>query len=301
MVVRDGEHPGSPLEVLMLRRNARASFVGGAHVFPGGAVDPADGGEDALALCTGSDADASARLGVGRGGLAFWVAAVRECFEEAGILLAVPAGGGELAVDGETAARLATRRRSINAGEGSFAELCRAEDLRVPVDRLHYVAHWVTPEGMPRRFDTRFFVAAAPAGQVPAHDAAETVADVWVRPADALARHRNGEMELILPTIRALESLGRHATTAAALDAAALVRDVPRLIPRLVHDGTGPRLLVDGDDGYERYDGGAGYDGDDEVLTSPAGTPEAAAVAARMASLRANVAGDRPEPGRGRW
>ena len=279
MVVRDGQHPVAPLEVLMLRRNLRSEFVGGAHVFPGGAVDPADDGEDAAGVCAGGDyASASALLGLEGGGLGYWVAAVRECFEEAGILLAVPDGGGTLSLDDPAdAARFAAHRRALNGGGGSFVELCRREGLRVPLDRIHYFAHWVTPEGLSRRYDTRFFVAAAPPGQVPAHDAAETVADVWVRPADALALHRAGEMELILPTIRNLQAIGRFPTAAALLDAAAGVRQVPVVAPRMVVDSEGLRLLLPGDPGY------------DELAPAPPASPEAAAAATRAAAARANA------------
>ena len=277
MVVRDGDHPVAPLEVLMLRRNIRSDFVAGAHVFPGGAVDPADGGDEAPAVCSGGDdATASALLGLDRGGLAYWVAAVRECFEEAGILLALPASGGALALDRrEDAERLATHRRALNDGSESFVDLCRREGLHVPVDRIHYFAHWVTPEGLTRRYDTRFFVAAAPPGQVPTHDAAETVAEVWVRPADALALHRAGEMELILPTIRNLQAIGRFPTASALLAAAAAVRQVPVVAPRMVVDSEGVRLLLPGDPGYT------------ELAAAQAVSPEAVAHATRAAAARA--------------
>jgi 8-oxo-dGTP pyrophosphatase MutT (NUDIX family) len=279
MVVRDGSDPVAPLEVLMLRRNVRSEFVGGAHVFPGGAVDSADGGAAAAELCTGDDAAASAVLGVDGGGLAYWVAAVRECFEEAGILLAVPRHGGHLPLAGpDDAARFVAHRQALNDGTLSFAGLCRREGLRVPVDRIHYFAHWITPEGLPRRYDTRFFVTAAPPGQVPAHDAAETVADVWIRPADALARHRAGEMELILPTIRNLQAIGRFPTAAAVLGVAAGVRRVPSVTPRMVVDSEGLRLLLPGDPGY------------DELLPAPPSSLQDAAAATRAASARANMA-----------
>lgn len=279
MVVRDGAHPVSPLEVLMLRRNIRSDFVGGAHVFPGGAVDRADGGPDAAAVCSGGDdAAASARLGVPSGGLSYWVAAVRECFEEAGILLAVPAGGGPLSLeDPADAERFAAHRRALNDGTESFLELCRNEGLRVPVERIRYFAHWITPEGLPRRYDTRFFVAAAPPGQVPAHDDAETVADVWIRPLDALAQHRAGTMELILPTIRNLQAIGRFPTTAALLDAAAGVGAVPSVTPRMVVDSEGLRLLLPGDPGYA------------ELAPASPTSPEAVAAATKAASARANA------------
>jgi 8-oxo-dGTP pyrophosphatase MutT (NUDIX family) len=284
MVVRDGPDPDAPLEVLMLRRSLRADFVGGAHVFPGGAVDPGDGDRMMQRFCPGlSDEAASAALRVTSGGLAFWVAAVRECFEEAGLLLACGADGTPVAfVDPGVAERFAGHRRALNSRTRSFLEVCELEGLRLSVDSLHYFAHWITPEGSPRRYDTRFFVAEAPEGQTPAHDAAETISDVWVRPHDALARHRAGEMELILPTIRNLQAIGRFATAAELLVAAAAPGEIPTVLPRVVTDSSGAQLLLPGDPGYDAPIGlGAGDPGKSQ--------PDFDA-AARMASRAANQA-----------
>ena len=172
----------------MVRRNLRSDFVGGAYVFPGGGVDLADGGIEAEALCAGrSDAQASALLGVESGGLAYWVAVVRETFEEAGLLLARRDGGPDLlAGDHEEDARFAAARVEVNAGTRRFLDVCREERLRLSVGDIHYFAHWITPRGAPRRYDTRFFVAAAPPGQIAAHSAGETIAEVWISPHDAL-------------------------------------------------------------------------------------------------------------------
>lgn len=255
MLVRDGEHPTAPLEVLMVRRSLRSSFVGGAYVFPGGAVDPQDRSEDVDALCAGRARAAADRLlGLPTGGQAFWVAAVRECFEEAGVLLAYDeAAGGQLLslVDPQRAERLAEHRRALNAGTMSLVELCRREHLRLALDRVHFFAHWIPPEAAPRRFDTRFFVAEAPPDQTPAHDAAETIDDVWVRPAEALHRHRQGSIELILPTIRNLVAIGRFERAADLVAAASRAsREAADGAPVLVPDANGMRILVPGDPGY---------------------------------------------------
>lgn len=254
MVVRDGDHRSAPLEVLMVRRNLRSDFVGGAYVFPGGAVDPDDGGPAAEDCCTGrTDADASRLLGLPSGGLAYWVAALRECFEEAGILLAGPAAGDLLSLaDPGTAARFVAHRADVNAGRRRFLDVCREEHLVLATDRLHYFAHWITPAGAPRRYDTRFFVAAAPVGQTAAHDAAETIADEWVRPADALARHRRGEIEMMLPTIRTLQDIGRFPTTADLVAAVAAVAAVPAVEPKIILEGRGSRIVLPGDPDYDR-------------------------------------------------
>lgn len=249
----------------MVRRNLRADFVGGAYVFPGGAVDPADaGGLPGTGVATLTDAEASEILGVGSGGLAYWVAAVRECFEEAGVLLAYgPKGSsGQGArkfvdlVEPGAAERFARHRREMNAGRRQLAEVCSQEDLVLAVDQVHYFAHWITPEGAPRRYDTRFFVAAAPPDQVPAHDEGETIAAEWIRPADALARHREGRMALIFPTIRNLQAIGRFGASgellAAAAAAAAAASRVPTILPKVVVDGRGVRILLPGDPGYDK-------------------------------------------------
>ena len=236
----------------MVRRSPHAEFVPDAHVFPGGAVDPADRGPRAERLCCGrSDAEASAILGVASGGLAYWVAAVRECFEEAGLLLACDESGAPADLsDPDVAERLARHRAQLNAREQAFLDICEMEGLRLSAGELAYVSHWITPEGSPRRYDTRFFAAAAPEGQTPAYDAGETVAHVWLRPAEALERHRSGEIDLILPTIRNLQAIGAFVTTAELFDAAAALRDVPAMLPRAVAGDDGPRLLVPGDPGY---------------------------------------------------
>ncbi len=256
MLVRDALEPADDhaLEVLMVRRNLNSDFVGGAYVFPGGSVDPADGGAEAEAACYGrSDAEASALLGIASGGLAYWVAVLRETFEEAGLLLAQrPDGPALLAGDPEEEARFITERAAVNAGTRRFLDLCREESLRLMVGDVHYFAHWITPKGAPRRFDTRFFVAAAPPGQRAAHDAGETIAEVWITPQDALAGHRDGQFEIIFPTIRNLQAISRFSTSAELLAAAAEAsRSVPTIEPRVVADGNGVRIVLPGDEGYD--------------------------------------------------
>src|SRR5665213_500233 len=260
MLIRDAvDEEGRPaVEVCMLRRNLASEFVAGAYVFPGGSVDPEDRGDAADELCRGlSDADASELLGVDSGGLAFWVAALRECFEEAGVLLALPRD----AVDGidlldtsdpEVRDRFEAHRLAINEGRTGLLDVCRTEGLVLAADTVHYVSHWITPELAPKRFDTRFFVTAAPSGQVAHHDEGETIATIWVRPADALTRFEDGEIELLPPTIDNLQKLAAHSSTAAVMAWARDVTDVMTVLPVvLIEDG---RLLVlrPGDDGYEQ-------------------------------------------------
>lgn len=263
MLVRDG---ADGMEVFMLRRNLNSDFVGGAYVFPGGAVDEADRHSDLEAVCRGrTDAEASDLLSVTEGGLAYWVAAIRECFEEAGVLLAYDPAGDILSLaDSSVADRYVEHRRRVDAGELRLVDLCRAENLHLAVDRIHYFSHWITPVGPPRRYDTRFFVAAAPPEQEPLHDNREAIAKLWVRPGDALERHRRGELDMIFPTIRNLEAIDRFPTSAELLAAAAAIESVPTILPRVVSDGQGMRIVLPGDPGYEDVE---------SHVSLPAGSP----------------------------
>jgi 8-oxo-dGTP pyrophosphatase MutT (NUDIX family) len=250
MLVRDGD---DGLEVFMLRRNPASVFVGGAFVFPGGAVDDHDLHDGIAEHCVGLDDDAaSTALGLDDGGLGFWVAAIRECFEESGLLLAYDRTGDIVRFDDPAVeARFGEHRRRVDAGEMAMADLCRAEDLALACDTIHYFSHWITPVGPPRRYDTRFFVARAPDAQVGLHDDRETVANLWVSPAEALERGRAGELEIIFPTVRNLEALTRFDTADDVLAAARGLTDIPAERPRIVQEDGGTRILLPGDPGYE--------------------------------------------------
>ena len=201
------------LEVLLLQRTWDAVFLPGFHVFPGGAVDDAD--HQCVDCLEGHDDNtASELLDLASGGAAYLVAAIRECFEEAGILLARDAS--RRPVPGERTA-VFRDREAVSRGELSLAALCQRHHLTLPLDRLAYLSHWVTPPGPPRRFDTRFFVAAAPHGQVPRHDGVETIDHVWLSPAQALEDHRTGRRLFGSPTLRTLRVLAAFDNTEALL------------------------------------------------------------------------------------
>jgi 8-oxo-dGTP pyrophosphatase MutT (NUDIX family) len=261
MLVRDAvDQSGMPaVEVCMLRRNLASEFVAGAYVFPGGSVDPGDRGPAAEALCRGrTDAEASAILGVDSGGLAFWVAALRECFEESGVMLAQrrddsrPDHGDLLDTrDPDVAKRFAAYRLAVNEGRVGLLDVCQEEDLVLAADNVHYVSHWITPELAPRRYDTRFFITAAPPDQVASHDEGETIATIWVRPADALARHASGDIELLPPTIANLKSIRPHRSTAEVMAWASQVTDVPTVLPIVLVEDGHVLVLRPGDSGYE--------------------------------------------------
>ena len=233
VVARDGERG---IEILLVRRPREMAFAAGAHVFPGGAVDPED--EALAAACVGlDDAEASRRLGVPAGGLAYWICAMRECFEEVGLLYAY---------EGEALARFDSPARD----EGDFGAFIRSRRLRLAADRLAYLSHWITQAGRPRRYDTRFFIAAAPEHQEAVHDGREAIAHDWFAPQDALERHARGEIQLLFPTMKTLEALARFGRVADALDYARSPRPMPAMAPRSATGRQGPKLMVPGDYAY---------------------------------------------------
>jgi 8-oxo-dGTP pyrophosphatase MutT (NUDIX family) len=253
MLVRDGV---DGLEVFMLQRTHGAAFARSQYVFPGGKVDADDHGEMFEPICDIlDDATASSRLGLARGGLAWLVAATRECFEEAGVLLAHRNGDPHVIRfdDVAVAGRFNEARHQVHDGTVSLAELCEREGLMLMVDRMHLVDHWVTPIGERRRFDTRFFVAQAPEAQEPLHDDGETIASLWVRPSDALRRWQDGELQMFPPTVASLRLLEPHTTADAALAAAAAVGVPPPVLPKLRLDDAGNvvGILRPADPGYD--------------------------------------------------
>lgn len=246
MLLRDG--PGG-MEVCMLLRNLQSDFVGGAFVFPGGAVDPSDGLPEVEPLCAGlTDAEASRHLDVPSGGLAYWVAAVRESFEEAGVLVAVDADDRVVSfADPEVAGRFVEHRRAVDSGERRLVEVLGDEGLRIDAAGIHYFSRWITPLGAPRRYDTRFFVAAAPPEQEPLHDDREVVASQWFTPAEALRRHDEGEITMIFPTVRTLVALDRFESAAAVLAHARSLPKVEAVLPLMRESPDGIRIVLPGD------------------------------------------------------
>ena len=241
MLVRD--HPINGLEVFMLQRTLAAVFAKGMYVFPGGRVDANDNEEKLEAICDClDDEEASALLGIPNGGLSYWVAAIRECFEEAGVLLARPTNSNELVrfdTDSVLQNRFSVARHAIHDSNMSLVELCATENLRLVTNNIHYVSHWITPLGEPRRFDTRFFIARAPEAQEPLHDDNETIASLWVSPIEALERHARGDLAMISPTTSNLQFLAPHGTTTDALNAAKKIGTPTAILPKLKTDAEG--------------------------------------------------------------
>ena len=229
-LLRDG---AAGPEVLMLQRAKDAVFLGGAYVFPGGSLDPTDADPRIARRVLGGPDDDS---------LPYYVAAIRECFEEAGVLLACDQDGRQ--IDATRAERLVRFRNE------SFVRLLEAENLYLPAGELAFIGHWITAPGRARRFDTRFFVAAAPAGQEGSHDAGETVHDVWITPREALERAGRGEIELVFATKHTLNEFKCFGRTEEALRYARSLPEVEANRACWAQGGAGPKLFRRADPQY---------------------------------------------------
>jgi len=242
---------GGGVEVLMLRRVAAMKFAPGAYVFPGGSVDPAD--YDAPVGWHGPDpADFGARLGASAEmARALVCAAVRETFEEAGVLLAGPPDGGPVA--DPSGPSWEADRAALVAGEVTLAELLSRRGLVLRADLLVPWARWITPEGEPRRFDARFFAAALPPGQVATGHAAESDRIAWLRPADAIESARAGQISLLPPTATTLHDFA-VADAAGAEDAVIEILGrrpvIEPVVPRLFLEDGQAWLYVPDEVGY---------------------------------------------------
>jgi 8-oxo-dGTP pyrophosphatase MutT (NUDIX family) len=238
LLLRDG---AGGIEVLMVTRNVAADFASGALVFPGGRVDVTDGDGAMLGRCR-------AVPGADREAMAFRVAAVRETFEEAHLLLARSKAGGQM-LSAEDVDRLEARVGQRLGRMPEFAELVALGDIELATDLLVPFAHWITPVGPPKRFDTHFFLAPAPADQVAAHDGREAVEAIWIGPSRAIAESEARRVTLVFATRMNLAKLGRSATVAEAL-AAARADTIVTVCPELIEGPEGKLLRIPAAAGY---------------------------------------------------
>lgn len=225
------------LETFLLCRHHQSGFMGGAHVFPGGKVDPSDSEPSWRARVDRPGEELTEQLGEtdAKVGLGLLVAAVRETFEEAGLLLASATAGVDLA---------ATREQLL--GGALFSELANAIDVKIDSTALTPYARWITPKMESRRFDTRFYVAVLPEGQSASHDGTETTSAAWLRPAGAIEDMLAGRIKLAPPTVRTLHWLAQF-DDAKSVIADALSRKPPLVRPRLVTGDHGWFLALPGD------------------------------------------------------
>ncbi|HUO00151.1 MAG TPA: NUDIX hydrolase [Bradyrhizobium sp.] len=238
---------GNEIEVFMMVRHYQIDFSSGALVFPGGSVDAGD--KEIIArpeLYSGGE-------GLDEAALSFRIAAIRETFEESGILVARPRGSKAL-IDGKRAAEIEAGHRTVLCeGKTSFLNVVAESDVSLALDELVPYAHWITPEGMSKRFDTWFFLAAAPPAQLGAHDGRESTDSIWVSSREALAGGESGRFKLPFPTTRNLIRLGKQPNVRAALDdvRGKLIVTVTPVMTRLENGGRQLRIPAE-----------AGYDGE---------------------------------------
>jgi 8-oxo-dGTP pyrophosphatase MutT (NUDIX family) len=243
LLLRDSKS-AEELEIFMMVRHHQIEFNSGALVFPGGSVDNNDREIAANpALYSGGE-------GLDTDALGFRIAAIRETFEESGILLARPKGSTSL-VDAKRASEIeATHRADLNDRKTTFLKVLTDNGIMLALDALLPYAHWITPEGMPKRFDTWFFLAAAPADQLGAHDGKESTDSIWVSPREALEGGESGRFKLPFPTTRNLIRLGKHVSVRGALDDSK-GRDIVTVMPVMTRLNGGRQLRIPREAGYD--------------------------------------------------
>jgi 8-oxo-dGTP pyrophosphatase MutT (NUDIX family) len=236
-------------EVLMLARHSKSEFLPDAYVFPGGRVEADDHalGERVAGLSR-ADASRALRTVPEELALGYFVAAIRETFEESGLLLARPRGKNDL-VDAARADALARHRLEVQSGDASFKDLITREDLVLAADLLAVHAHWITPEASPQRFDTIFFAAETPPGQKALHDGVELTDHVWISPAQGLSEYRAKQRQMILPTWANLETLVGFRRAADAV-AASRARPIVPITPTMTLRDGQRCIQIPADAGY---------------------------------------------------
>lgn len=225
----------------MVRRHAESTF-GAAYAFPGGVVEQDDAAVHEF--CTGlGSRQANQRLGVKARGLDLYSAAIRELFEESGLLLAAT---GSLDED------LGAVREAINEGTESWAQFVARNRLELQCDKLHYFSHWLTPPTLPRRYSTRFFLAESPRGQTATHCGGELTDSRWVSAHEMLEAGRAGDVELHFPTVKTLESIARHKSLDALVEWARSCVEwgVTSMVPRIIERDGEQVIVLPGEKDY---------------------------------------------------
>ena len=243
LLVRDNN---KRIEVFMLKRASRTNF-GGTWVFPGGKLDVDDCRKDTADICFGlDDREASKKLDMKKGGIHYWIACIRECFEESGILLAYRKNGELLSDTSDEENKIIKQyRQKLLNGEHVFLDLMRELNAQLATDQLAYIAHWITPQIEKKRYNTRFFIAKSPAQQAD-HDGYEGVDSKWVNPAKALEAMKQGKFPIIMPTIKSLELVATYKTTNELLEHNKKnnYKNIPTTKPKFIIENGKPKLVT---------------------------------------------------------
>ncbi len=244
-------------EVFLLLRHEKSSFMAGNFVYPGGRVDQEDASLGMGSFSKGITAEESQRIFryafSPEESLAFWIAAIRELFEEAGILLAYDRTGNLLELrNPEELEKFSNYRTLLQRSEITLSTIAKKESLFLALDQLQYYAHWITPEARPERFDTYFFLAINPSGQEAAYDRKETTAGVWISPQKALDENLTGGTVLSPPTLKTLEDLSRFKTIGEVFTSLKNV-NIQTILPVLTKIPSGPMIILPWDPEYELF------------------------------------------------
>lgn len=246
--------------VFLLKRHEQNIFMGGNFVYPGGRLDKGDADEEIIPLSRGISVDQARQIisetNPESASLAYWIAGIRELFEEAGILLAYSKNGQLLSIDSDNMRqRFASHRQALQKGEKTLLQIIKEEELTLALDKCFYYAHWITPEARNVRFDTRFFIARNVSGQEASPDAQETTEGIWLTPAEALEKNLKGSVALSPPTLKTLEDLSRFNTIEDVLSSLPGL-EKPMILPILLNPMKDEVLIFPWDPEYEGFRNG---------------------------------------------
>jgi 8-oxo-dGTP pyrophosphatase MutT (NUDIX family) len=248
------------VKTFLIQRHVASSFMGGLYAFPGGNLEVEDFSEELLAHVKGiTEKEAWAILGRKSSpqiALAHWVSGIREVFEEVGVLFAKDGRGNLISFEDETRKKTFKRYRElINKGEMTFSQLLHQENLRLAADSLIHYSHWITPEARKKRYDTHFFMALVPEGQIPSADQKEITAGIWLTPQQALKANISGDIPLTPPALCMLEELAPFSSAEDIIGSARERNMSDPIVPILTTINDYEVLLLPGDELYAAYGG----------------------------------------------
>jgi 8-oxo-dGTP pyrophosphatase MutT (NUDIX family) len=255
ILLRDKKPEG--FEVFLLKRHEKSSFMGGNFVYPGGRVDRDDGSLEICSFSKGITFDEAHKILGGtfspEESFAHWIAAIRELFEEAGVLLAYAQNGDLVQIKNQDELNMFSNYRNLlQKGGITICQMAQEEKLLFALDQLLYYAHWITPEARSERFDTRFFLAQYPTGQEASHDQKETTAGIWITPQKALEENLKGEVMLSPPTLKTLEDLSRFKSIGEVFYSLK-TREIRPILPILTKISDNPLIVFPWDPEYNLF------------------------------------------------